>query len=89
MNAVRAAALAQLNFQSGDGKACGFARVEAVRRLESEARFSKRNNGLDVGFDVVLVDRGLIVTMPLSASLILRSSIEKTGLASNDIVPNG
>ena len=89
MDAVRVAALAQLEFQSGDGKACGFARVEAVRRLESEARFSERNNGLDVGFDVVLEDRGLIVAMPLSVSLISRSFVEKAGLASNDIVPNG
>ena len=89
MDAVRVATFAQLNFQSGDGKVCGFARVEAVRGLESEARFSERNNGLDVGFDVVLEDRGLIVAMPLSASLISRSFVEKVGLASNDIVPNG
>ena len=89
MDAVRAATFAQLNFQSSDGQVCGFAWIEIVRGLESEARFSEGNHGLDVGLDVVLEDRGLIVTMPLSASLISRSSIEKTGLASNDIVPNG
>ena len=46
MNAVRVAALVQLNFQSGDGQMCGFAWVEAVRGLESEARLSESNHGI-------------------------------------------
>ena len=89
MDAVRVATFAQLNFQSSDGKVCVFACVEAVCRLESAARFSESNHGLNVGFDVVLEDQGLIVAMPLVVSLISRGFIEKAGLASDDTVPNG
>ena len=89
MDAARAVTFAQLNFQSSDGQVCVFAWVEAVRRLESEARFSESNHGLNVGFDVVLEDRGLIIAMPLVASLSSRGFDEKTGLASDNAVPNG
>ena len=89
MDAVRVATFAQLNFQSSDGKVCVFAWVEAVPRRESAARFSESNHGLNVGFDVVLEDQGLIVAMPLGTSLISRGLIEKAGLASDIAVPNG
>ena len=89
MDAVRVATFAQLEFQSSDGKACVFACVEAVCRLESAARFSESNHGLNVGFDVVLEHQGLIVAMPLVASLISRGWIEKAGLACDIAVPNG
>ena len=89
MDAARVATFAQLNFKRSDCQACGFAWVEIVRGLESAARFSGVNHGLDVGLDVVLVDQGLIGAMPLVASQVLRGFIKMGGLLSNDIVPNG
>ena len=60
-----------------------------MRGLESEAHFSESNHGVNVGFDVVFEDRGLIIAMPLVVSQSSRGFVEKTGLASDDAVPNG
>ena len=89
MDAARVATFAQLKFQRSDVKARVFAWIEAVRGLESAARFSESNHGLNVGFDVVFEDRGLIIAMPLVVSLSSRGFVEKTGPASDNAVPNG
>ena len=89
VDAVCVATFAQLKFQRSDMEVRVVAWIEAVRGLESAVRFGESNHGLNVGFDVVLEDQGLIVAMPLVVSLISRGFFEKAGLASDIAVPNG